>query len=550
MPIRNVAIGVAILLGSTAHDCKAHFLWLAADNGKALVFFGESAAERDYHMPESLSRARVHYRTTGKNVELRLKPVERDGFIGMVSHNAVSGVGVIETTCQYGVYHGSLLTYYAKHFLSTEPTELQRLGRSKTLRLDVVPDCTKDHVVIRVFWEGKPAKGASVSLIAADVRNAKTNTDDEGKAAFESVPNGLVGFLVSVLKNDCKGNIGGEQFTGASHFATVTFHHHGKGLSPMDVESHRAKQRPELEAQPPRIAPLPLAVASFGAAVSDNLYVYGGHIGEAHAHSRVNLANRFSRISFHPGSTWEELPLETPVQGLALVAHQGVIYRIGGMTANNASSEDDDLHSTTDFSRFHPKSKSWESLAPMPAARSSHDAVVIDDKLYVVGGWNLTGSDEGQWHTHSIVTDLAANRQAWERLPDQPFRRRALAVGYLDGKLIVVGGIDSNGDVSHDVDLYDPETSRWSQANPFPGEGMNGFGVSAWNLGGRLYASGSNGVVYRLTRPEAAWESVGQLKQPRFFHRLLPGPDGVLLAIGGASRTGHLNQVEVFTPPH
>jgi hypothetical protein len=35
-----------------------------------------------------------------------------------------------------------------------------------------------------------------------------------------------------------------------------------------------------------------------------------------------------------------------------------------------------------------------EDIAPLPAPRSSHDAVVLGNKLYVVGGWQLNGSTE------------------------------------------------------------------------------------------------------------------------------------------------------------
>jgi hypothetical protein len=87
---------------------------------------------------------------------------------------------------------------------------------------------------------------------------------------------------------------------------------------------------------------LPEPLSSFGAVVSDGyLYVYGGHIGKAHAHSRDNLSRRFARIALGERAAWEDLPFQTPVQGLALVARQEMLYRIGGMTATNAAGEPD-----------------------------------------------------------------------------------------------------------------------------------------------------------------------------------------------------------------
>ena len=43
-----------------------------------------------------------------------------------------------------------------------------------------------------------------------------------------------------------------------------------------------------------------------------------------------------------------------------------------------------------------------DALAPLPEARSSHDAVVIGDKLYVVGGWTLSGDRKGNVARHGL----------------------------------------------------------------------------------------------------------------------------------------------------
>jgi hypothetical protein len=73
---------------------------------------------------------------------------------------------------------------------------------------------------------------------------------------------------------------------------------------------------------------------------------------------------------------------------------------------------------------------------------------------------------------------------------------------------------------------------------------MAGFGVSAWNLDGDLYVCGLRGVLYRLSDTGSAWEEAGKMETPRFFHQLVPGPHGSLLAVGGASMNGHLATIE------
>ena len=96
--------------------------------------------------------------------------------------------------------------------------------------------------------------------------------------------------------------------------------------------------------------------------------------------------------------------METALQGLPLVAHGGKLYRVGGLDIRNPTVKDkEDLHSSAEFAEYDPASDKWTGLAPLPAARSSHNAVVIGDRLYVVGGWNLEGKSPGTWEPDCAV---------------------------------------------------------------------------------------------------------------------------------------------------
>ena len=287
---------------------------------------------------------------------------------------------------------------------------------------------------------------------------------------------------------------------------------------------------------------------AFGAAVEDGyLYVYSGHTGTEHDHSAANLSQRFIRVPL-TGGEWEELPMQTPLQGLPLVAHGGKLYRVGGMNARNATTDDkEDLHSTTEFAGYDPGTKKWTALAPLPAPRSSHNAVVIGDKLYVTGGWTLNGSRKGEWLDDSLVYDFSDPSTGWQKLPTQDFKRRALARA--NGKESwqrsaawtrrqrFLGALISSTRLA----------ATWSQGPELPGTGMSGFGVSAWSLGDDLYVSGFNGRVFKLADDGTKWEVVAKLAEPRFFHQLVPAAKAdALLVVGGASRDGHLANVELI----
>lgn len=59
-----------------------------------------------------------------------------------------------------------------------------------------------------------------------------------------------------------------------------------------------------------RPPPVPQEISSFGACVSDGyVYVYGGHTGASHEHSRDNLSADFLRYPLSkPDAAWEKLP--------------------------------------------------------------------------------------------------------------------------------------------------------------------------------------------------------------------------------------------------
>jgi hypothetical protein len=443
------------------------------------------------------------------------------------------------------MYGDMLLTYYAKHILAKSNDELGASGPSPKQSFDVVPQADGNEIELTLLWEGQPKADAEVNVsVGDDGEPTKLKSDASGKVKYKPEAAGLVSVLANFYDKSKSGELDGQKYTNAAHYASLTF--------PWSVQSRETaanSQEPEKPAKPrAAVPPLVEPVSSFGAAVADGfLYVYSGHTGTEHDHSAANLSQHFRRVPLQGGAQWEDLPMQTPLQGLALVAHDGKLYRVGGMNARNATTDDDEeLHSTTEFAQYDPTTNRWTALAPLPAPRSSHNAVVIGDRLYVTGGWTLSGSRKGAWLDSSLVYDFADPSAGWQKLPAQDFQRRALAASQWQGKLVALGGMNQKAKVSRRVDFFDPATGEWSKGPELPGTGMSGFGVSAWNLGRGLYVSGFSGRVFRLADDGSKWEQVAKLAQPRFFHQLVPATTkDALLVVGGASRDGHLADVEL-----
>lgn len=111
-----------------------------------------------------------------------------------------------------------------------------------------------------------------------------------------------------------------------------------------------------------------------------------------------------------------------------------------------------------------------------------------------------------------------------------------------------LGGLDSEGNTTLGVDVYDTATRTWEVGAELPSGPMKGFGCAAAVTEGRLYVSGMKGALYRLATTGDAWELAGQLEQPRFFHRLVPADRGGLVALGGEDGESKRNDLEFVRP--
>lgn len=528
--IRSLSVLALLLASATA---SAHFPWLyLTEEAYPRLFFGESLESKDYHLPETVSAAEVWQ--TGIDAppkRLSMEPLEEDGFTGLEGEDPVEPRGRLQTEIVYGTYHGSKLTYYAQHFPADHPQAWPD-GKTNESPLQAVLTRSGDNLLATITWQGEPLTDIDAALTnESGGEGAKAPTDAVGVATFEAsdLAEGLNGIMAMHVDKDDAGEIDGKPYTSATHILTATFHYD-----------------PDAAEKVSALPPLPEAVASFGGVASEGwLYVYGGHIGQAHDHSRENLSAHFRRTKLDGSTDWEELPMGQPLQGLPLVAHDGKVYRVGGLDAHNASGEEEALHSVDTFASYDPTTREWKELPSLPNARSSHNAVVVGDTLYVVGGWRLHGDNRGEWQAGALAYDLASDGATWQELVEPPFKRRALAVSHLDGRVVVLCGMTDEADLSKQVFFYVPATKSWSEGLEFPGQAFHGFGLSAWNLDGKLYAGGMAGVLYQLSEDQSEWIRAAKFTTKRFFHQLVPDGAGALLAVAGASpEDGHTGSIE------
>ena len=102
----------------------------------------------------------------------------------------------------------------------------------------------------------------------------------------------------------------------------------------------------------------------------------------------------------------------------------------------------------------------------MPEARSCHTAAVVDGKIYVVGGEIDDDEDEEGVATDRVdMYDPAAD--SWQQMAAMPTARSSHSAAVLDGKIYVTGGSLSTGELSDALEAYDPVANTWTTLASF-----------------------------------------------------------------------------------
>ena len=552
---------VALLLAPAA--ASAHFPFLSVaetDAGVRLrLNFGEEPGDESERMLPILKKAEVVRHHPDGTTEAVSFAADGGALAADVSADPAGTVYTLRMP--YGVTEGRgapgtyLLDYSAAALKEATPADTGRPAAVNAQPLAVVPEPGR----LKVLAAGVPVAGAEVNF-PGTTRPAET-TDADGTIPFTPDPlagDDPVAVRASVVVPG-SGVYEGQDFPETRRHATAVFT--PADFQPAAPAADAPAESNNVSVTPVPAAELPEGVTSLGAAVSGGfLYYYGGHPGRAHHYSRDEQSDKFRRLNLaDPAAGWEDLPGGPTLQGLAMVPHPaGGVLRVGGFTARNAVEDEPDLHSVPAVARFDPSTGEWADLPDLPGGRSSFDAAVLNDKVYVLGGWMMAGPEGEAWHGTGLVADLTAETLEWTDLPVPPRPRRALSVAAAPdageaGLIYMIGGMLPEGEVTRRVDIYDPMKETWTRGPDLAGDEMDGFGSAAFGVGDAVYATTLTGKVQRLRAGAAAWEVLGELDNARFFHRLLPDPTSggetpaFLLLGGGSMENGRFTAVERLT---
>jgi Subtilase family/Carboxypeptidase regulatory-like domain/Kelch motif len=226
---------------------------------------------------------------------------------------------------------------------------------------------------------------------------------------------------------------------------------------------------------------------------------------------------------------WTRLPdtVMPDMDGLPAV-HDGKMYLVGGWALSG-------LGTKQPVPSYDMAAGTWsfDAVTPSPLQVAKPAGGFIGDTLVVAGGW---GRPAGVPTASTMLYHPADN--TWTLGADAPVRVAAAGYAVLDGKLYVIGGRPAGNEEagSTAVAVYDPATDTWTRAADYPEP-------VAWQscgtIGGEIYCAGgmtggarhlSSAYVYN---PKAnAWYRVADMPTT-VWGAGYAGANGKLLVSGG-----------------
>jgi N-acetylneuraminic acid mutarotase len=234
---------------------------------------------------------------------------------------------------------------------------------------------------------------------------------------------------------------------------------------------------------------------------------------------------------------------------VAAATVKGKIYLIGGFEEPSLGNV---LHFaiTPAVEEYDPAADRWTVKTSMPVGLHHVGIGVVAGRLYIIGGYKLSGLSV--WGPVATVYVYDPATDAWSERTPMPTARGALSVTVHDGKLYAIGGYEGRGN-SAAVEVYDPVQDNWSTRAPLPTPRDH---LAAAAAGGKVYAIGGrlkgdyhrNLSVTEVYDPNAdAWTRVPDLPTARSGITAAE-VGGRIYVFGGEGAEGTFRENEAYDP--
>ena len=261
---------------------------------------------------------------------------------------------------------------------------------------------------------------------------------------------------------------------------------------------------------------------------------------------------------FNPETSLWETRGKTPIEihHFQPVVYGDAVYLLGAMTGKYPTEK-----SLENIYIYYPEEDKWEKGPEIPEnrRRGSAGTVIAGDKIYMFGGIQL-GHTSGTcaW---ADVFDLKTG--AWAILPDAPHNRDHYPAVLVDGKVYCIGGRNTSyhepdnfgaffSATIKEVDCYDIESKTWTtleESLPVPtaAGGVVYFRNRIIYMGGESGQQRAHNETQALNPKTGKWELLSPLDIGRHGTGAILYQNKIYIAAGsGNMGGGNMRSVEVF----
>jgi hypothetical protein len=197
---------------------------------------------------------------------------------------------------------------------------------------------------------------------------------------------------------------------------------------------------------------------------------------------------------------------------------------------------------TTDVQAYNAAANTWSLKSPRPNVQTAPASGVINGILYTAGGTN-TAVQINTLMAYNPVPD------SWTPKASMPTARSHAGGGVVNSVMYVVGGFFNAS--LNTVEAYDPASNAWTTKAPMPtARGVLGLGVvngTLYAVGGFTFDNVPLNTVEAYNPVSNTWTAKAPMPTAR-GHLGVAVLNGILYAVGGHDGTRVLDTVEAYHP--
>jgi N-acetylneuraminic acid mutarotase len=259
-------------------------------------------------------------------------------------------------------------------------------------------------------------------------------------------------------------------------------------------------------------APMHVARSDLGVAVvGGKIYAIGGSTGNDESSHIVEIVS--SNEEYDPVTdAWIfKKSMPTARYGFAIAVYQNKIYCIGGVTSYSTSSGYD----VTGINEvYDPATDTWETKTPMPTARDSLQANVVNDRIYLIGGYLGKYNSSNPYASYSTLNEVYnPATDSWTTKIQIPTVTMGYASAVVNNQIYII---------KQSTQIYDAKTDAWSYGEPIPSTAgsHSGYATAAATTGvfalKRIYLFSQASISNQIYNPDSdSWTAGADLPTKR-----------------------------------